>query len=71
MEFSRALKSMRVLNRLEFFTKWTPDLFKFPLQKIKQIDGALDYIVSSTKCEITKTLYIVIDPDTKVDDVYR
>ena len=67
--FSRALK-YEDIERMEILYKnGTPDLVYFPYKD--KTDEGLDNIYQSTKVsEITKNLYIVIDPTQTVDDVY-
>lgn len=67
--FNRAIKYQDIERMEILFRTGRPDLVYFPY-KDKDQEG-LDNVYQSTKIsEKTKNLYIVIDPDKNVNDVY-
>ena len=67
--FSRALKYQDIERMEILYRTGTSEIVYFPY---KDTDGdGLDNVYQSTKIsESTKNLYIVIDPEKSVDDIY-
>ncbi len=68
--FARALKYEDIERMEILYRNGTPDLVYFHIRT--KIREGLDNVYQSTKIsEKTKSLYIVIDPNQTVDDVYK
>lgn len=67
--FSRALKYEDIERMEILYQAGTPDLVYFPY-KDKSTEGLDNEYQSTRVSEKTKSLYIVIDPNQNVDDVY-